>query len=95
MSFNPMMGSTIARIRKLLPQIPTVIELGSQTLKLQVKDQPDIQAVPEFYSYDSIDFNNQETINRDLNKQIELDQTYDLVTNNGTGEHNPPWKSRF
>ena len=94
MSFNPLMGMTIGRLRALLPPTPSVVELGSQTLKLSVKDHPEITTVPAFYGYlgfsryDAIDFNGAGTIVRDLNHAInDLGQEYDLVTNNGTGEH--------
>lgn len=93
MSFNPMMGYAVMKIRDLLPKAPTVIELGSQTLTLQVDDQPQISTVPEFYShlgfrkYDAIDFDGKGTINKDLNLLLNPKKKYDLVTNNGTGEH--------
>lgn len=93
MSFNPMMGATIVRIRKFLPDSPKVIELGSQTLKLEVKGRSDITTVPDFYhelgfiKYDALDFNDAGTILWDLNQVVDIDETYDLVTNNGTGEH--------
>ena len=97
MTFNPCSGYSVIRIRPRLPEKPTVIELGSQTMSFSIGSEPQIKTVEQFYEnlgftkYDSIDFDGFATIHHDLNwlyktsakKKFE----YDLVTNNGTGEH--------
>ena len=83
------------RIRQALPEKPTVIEFGSQTLGFKIKDWPDVATVPGFYrqlgfeKYDAIDLDGNGTIKADLNGLVFRDhkEKYDLVTNNGTGEH--------
>jgi hypothetical protein len=94
MTFNPAMSKTVVRIREHLPESPSVIELGSQTLTVSFKDKPEVETVEDFYrelgfaKYDSIDANNKGTVFINLNYSLETDcPRYDLVTNNGTGEH--------
>ncbi len=88
-----MMVYAVVKFRDLLSKAPSVVELGSQTLTIGVVGHPEITTVPEFYeylgfaSYDSIDFNGKGTILGDLNTLLHPKTTYDLVTNNGTGEH--------
>lgn len=93
MTFNPMMATTLMRVRKHFAPDPTVVEMGSQTLTIRVKDQPEIQTAPEFYGhlgfkrYESIDKDDTGTISADLNYPYMSAVEYDVVTNNGTGEH--------
>ncbi len=97
MTFNPMMGKAVMKIRQHLEgKDLSVIELGSQTLTFQLKDR-EFRDVPDYYDflgfsrYESIDFDGKGTIKGDLNKpfdkQFPGDTLFDLVTNNGTGEH--------
>lgn len=90
-----MMAGSICRLRERFPEHPAVCELGSQTLTVGI-DGEDIKTVPEFYKflgfsqYESIDFDGKGTISLDLNKPhgwLEIGSQFDLVTNNGTGEH--------
>ena len=93
--FNPLCGHAVLRIRQALPDKPTVIEFGSQTLGFKIKDWPDVATVPGFYrqlgfeKYDAIDLDGNGTIKADLNGLVfqTHKEKYDLVTNNGTGEH--------
>lgn len=89
MSFNPLMAT-------LVPEGPkTVVELGNQTFRAGV---PGIKTTEEFYrsrgytTYKCIDVNSKYgalmmDINKDLRKVYQFDETFELVTNNGTGEH--------
>jgi hypothetical protein len=87
------MARIVISIRHLLGEAPAVIELGSQTYDGRLDDYPKVKTVPEFYhqlgfeTYDSVDFNGRGTIHKDLNFILQLEKTYDLVTNNGAGEH--------
>ena len=93
--FNNLAGQAVLRIRKALPDKPTVIEFGSQTLGFRIKDWPEVNTVPGFYrqlgfeKYEAIDLDGNGTIKENLNNLVfEKHKTkYDLVTNNGTGEH--------
>lgn len=97
MTFNPMAGRAVIEIRPILPESPSVIELGSQTLSFRLKDNPEIEDVLGFYRhlkferYASIDLDGKSThamdLNHDLLEKYGFTDTYDLVTNNGTGEH--------
>ena len=103
MTFNPLMGSSVVNIRDKLPEGFSVIELGSQTLNLVVKgkefeDVPDFYKQLGAGRYDCIDRDGFGTIDHDLNTvyRSNFDRasdglpphpTYNLVTNNGTGEH--------
>ena len=102
MTFNPCMGRAVLETRKLMGGFSkeqpnfSVCELGSQTLSFALDGKPDIKNVPDFYGmlgftrYESIDLDNKATLQTDLNKpQIpeEWAGAFDLVTNNGTGEH--------
>lgn len=83
------------RIRQALPEKPTVIEFGSQTLGFKIKDWPDVSTVPGFYrqlgfeKYDAVDLDGNGTVKANLNTLVfeKHKERYDLVTNNGTGEH--------
>lgn len=100
MTFNPMMGKAVMKIRQHLEgKDLSVIELGSQTLTFQLKDRT-FKDVPDYYDflgfskYQSVDFDGRGTVKADLNEPLALGDTlgvyedhYDLVTNNGTGEH--------
>ena len=93
--FNALAGQAVLRIRHALPKSPTVIEFGSQTIAFKIKDWPDVTTVPAFYrqlgfeKYDAIDLDDNGTIKANLNTLVfeKHKETYDLVTNNGTGEH--------
>jgi hypothetical protein len=92
MMFNPMAGKAITRIMDSMPDKPSVIEFGSQTLGFKIGKSPDVKDVRGFYeklgfvSYEALDLNDEGTQKLDLNKVLEGPQA-DLVTNNGTGEH--------
>ena len=93
MSFNPAMGKTVLETVRFLPEGFNVVELGSQTLTFNIPDK-EIADVPAFYReigagrYDAIDTDGRGTINANLNMVMEVAEGgYDLVTNNGTGEH--------
>lgn len=87
MTWNPMMKDCVARLA--LPDKFAVLELGSQTMTAGEK-----MTVPEYYeslgaeTYDALDFDGKGTILWDLNEVWRMGMgKYDLVTNNGTGEH--------
>lgn len=106
MSFNPIMARTIAALTPSLPDEPTVLEFGNQTINL-----PDDFRVPggiakpskingqsaevfyrglDYSTYDCLDVNeNHGAILYNLNERHNtiIVRKYDLVTNNGTGEH--------
>lgn len=89
---NPMCGKAVAKIMNFMPDKPSVIEFGSQTLGFKIKEDPLIATAQGFYkklgfdAYEALDFNDEGTQKLDLNKILEGPQA-DLVTNNGTGEH--------
>lgn len=94
MTFNPAIAKTVQQIRKFLPEEPTVIELGSQTLTVKFEDKPEIKTTPQFYEalgfvqYDAVDTDGKGTVSFDLNNVLDNSgPKYDLVTNSGTGEH--------
>ena len=94
MTFNPAMSKTVVHIRKHLPEKASVIEMGSQSLTVKFKDRENIETVEDFYrelgfdKYDSMDANNNGTVLVNLNYSLDPGcPQYDLVTNNGTGEH--------
>ncbi len=125
MSFNPLITCIAARLPALLPDAPSVIELGNQTFNADNRSlefaieaatgQPgaDVDALREllatpaeqrrdatgryyralgFSSYQAIDINDRYgSLIMDLNYPLDTHHDYheqfDLVTNNGTGEH--------
>ena len=93
MTFNPMTGKAVIDARQFLGKDPSVIELGSQTLTFRMKERDHVDTVQAFYkelgfvSYDAVDFDGRGTIEFDLNEPMPVSRTFDLVTNNGTGEH--------
>jgi len=93
LAYNSLTGRLLSKIRPLLPDRPTVVELGSQSLTFEVGGHPDIDTVPALYAhlgfarYEAVDFNGEGTILGDLNQRFPLDDRFDLVTNIGTGEH--------
>lgn len=93
MTFNPMMGKAVMKCRQFIEGNElSVIELGSQTLTFRLKDR-EFKDVPDYYDflgftqYESIDFDGKGTQTGDLNYPKHVGTPYDLVTNNGTGEH--------
>tara|TARA_B110000503_G_C6981268_1_gene343327 strand:+ start:63 stop:758 length:696 start_codon:yes stop_codon:yes gene_type:complete len=76
----------------------SVCELGNQTIKPEISKKYQVKTASEFFkkmgfsSYTAIDVNtNLDAIAMDLNyvlkDRYEFNKTYDVVTNNGTGEH--------
>ena len=103
MTFNPMMAKAVVKIRQFLPEAPTVLEFGNQTLTVGIEGT-DITTVEGFYKnigfkdYFAVDMNEKFGSKiADLNSLLDgwswwpgpegNDTEFDLVTNNGTGEH--------
>jgi hypothetical protein len=122
-TFNPLCATAVASTLEILPERPTVLELGNQTFSVPPKAlasviaslQPrgpevverltDLAAKPRaeqltesyyralgFTSYTAIDVNSRYgstimDLNRDVVVAYDFQQTFDLVTNFGTGEH--------
>lgn len=96
MAFNEAMGVLAKYARKHLGEAPTVCELGNQTFKARRQgDFPSTRAYYEslgFSRYVAIDINEKmDAIAMDLNSDLQqaygFTDQFDLVTNNGTGEH--------
>lgn len=92
MSWNPLMARTVLDIKEFFPKGPSVLELGSQTLTAKLEgmnahDVPSLYTELGFKSYDAIDVDGRGTMDLDLNLVHDLKGKFDLVTNNGTGEH--------
>ena len=96
MTFNPCMGRAVIQARGSLGKAESVCDLGSQTLSFRLQGHDDIETVPDYYKllefteYQSIDLDNKGTVRTDLNHPEvpgEFSGHFDLVTNNGTGEH--------
>lgn len=94
MTFNPAMGKAVIKHRDLLPENPTVLELGTQTLtfRMDTEEAKHIETTEQFYAhlgfsaYCAVDTNGQGDMDLDLN-QVHTVGPANLVTNNGTGEH--------
>lgn len=92
MTFNPCAGAAVQRAKQHLGKSPTVLELGSQTLTFRVPDH-ELKSTPDYYTllgfsrYEAIDFDETGTIKGNLNESVWNGETFDLVTNSGTGEH--------
>ena len=88
MSFNPLMA-------KLVPVGPkSVIELGNQTFRagLGFSSTESYYKSKGYEVYKAIDVNSKYgslmmDLNKDLRHSYGFVETFDLVTNNGTGEH--------
>ena len=92
MTFNPLMAKAVLGLREFLPPDPTVLELGSQTLTatlegIEASDVPSLYGALGFVGYDAIDTNGRGTLDLNLNAVHKFGTRFDLVTNNGTGEH--------
>lgn len=103
MSFNPMMARAAYQAALRLkpgPDTWSVVELGNQTYRGRnaVPNTKDIETTKQFYErhgfgrYLAIDVNTRmDAVVMDLNVDLEANygfrETFDLVTNNGTGEH--------
>ena len=102
MTFNPCMGRAVVEARKLMggfqatPPNLKVCDLGSQTMSFGMTEKPEIKTTQDFYGllgfteYQSIDLDGKGTLKTDLNKPEVPEEwagAFDLVTNNGTGEH--------
>lgn len=96
MAYNHSMAALAVDARKHLGTSPTVIELGNQTFKAREHGQfPSTKAFYEslgFSRYLAIDINEEMDavamdLNSDLRTAYNFTEQFDLVTNNGTGEH--------
>ncbi len=103
MTFNPMMAKAVVKIRQFLPKAPTVLEFGNQTLTVGIEgtDISTVEGFYKnigFKDYFAIDMNEKfGSKSADLNSLLDgwswwpmpegNDTEFDLVTNNGTGEH--------
>ena len=126
MTFNLLVGMTVASLLEYLPQNPSVVELGNQRFTVsdeilnRIKaefDSPkfnvDLETLSSligksreekypltdvfyralgFRAYNAIDVNQKYgslmmDLNYDLRERYNFSETFDLVTNSGTGEH--------
>lgn len=90
MAFNEAMGQLAIRAAKVTQG--SVCELGNQTFRAkrcgQFVDTADFYKSIGFSRYLAIDVNTKMgAVAMDLNTVLSLGETFDLVTNNGTGEH--------
>jgi hypothetical protein len=98
--FNPLAALAAAKVATLLKRKDSVVELGNQTFAARgaVAGTEHVKTTREFYlaigfkDYLAIDLNTKlDAVAFDLNKSLRRDynftRTFDLVTNNGTGEH--------
>lgn len=86
MTFTPLMHHTV----KQIPDCKTVCEFGNQ----RYTGPGDYKSTKDYYfslgyeKYVALDVNEaMDAIIADLNYVIPVEETFDLVTNNGTGEH--------
>lgn len=101
--FNPMAAIAVSHCRKYIPEKFTVLEMGNQRygakeMEPEVKKitgrDVNARSTREFYeqlgciSYVALDTNTEmDAVVFDLNQTQKEENWYDLVTNNGTGEH--------
>lgn len=106
MSFNPIMARTVAALTPSLPEKPTVLEFGNQTINLphdfrvpegiakpsKINDQSSEvfykgMGYSHYLSLDVSEKHNAELYDLNIRYEKAIKVHYDLVTNNGTGEH--------
>lgn len=102
MTFNPMAGIAVAHLRKFLADDPTVCELGNQRMTVTPEIMADLGITANttegfykalgFAGHVAIDVNTKfgsevMDLNVDLRQRYGYRNRFDLVTNNGTGEH--------
>jgi len=93
MTLHKQAGAAIATVRDLLPESFTCVDMGTQTLTFRIPDLPEVKTTEQYYAmlgcddYDTIDLDFSATIYADLNLPFHYGKEYDLVVNNGTGEH--------
>ena len=98
MSFNPLMTLVVRSAVELLDKDPNVLELGNQTFNSSTEALDNV--IERSQGYEHIDLKGLKKLREslgvpdkvmDLNKDVReaygFKETYDLVTNNGTGEH--------
>ena len=91
--FNPLMAKAVERVKKEFPRLESVLEFGNQRLDQSLHTM-NVRSTSEFYEslgfnvYASLDVNEKmgSTI-WDLNILMSSKIKFDLVTDNGTGEH--------
>ncbi len=87
--FHPLAEYCVRRLRPQLPTHASVVEFGNQ----RYGGTGSFKSVRDFYQslqcqYLALDVNEEkDAIICDLNEPARLDRQFDLVTNNGTGEH--------
>ena len=97
MSFNGLIQKAVLAVHEQFEELQSVVELGNQTYTDQAKQHFNCEHTWEFYEhlgyqdYLALDVNAKMRaaivdLNYDLRNQG-VKQQFDLVTNNGTGEH--------
>lgn len=92
---NPLAAKAVIRIKRMHPAIKSVCEFGNQRLDRTLQDTgidttKHWYASKEILDYTALDVNEKMgAVITDLNYEVDVDGLgqFDLVTNNGTGEH--------
>jgi hypothetical protein len=91
--FNPVAARAVMKVNEVSGQLDRVLEFGNQRLDKSLH-KPGVETTKDWYisqgftEYLAIDVNEKmDAVIGDLNYEIHLGRRFDLVTDNGTGEH--------